>query len=46
MTTVLLAMASTAIVIPLILWLDGALNKNEDFNSVNQWNNFQKGMKK
>lgn len=37
---------STIMCLPMVLWLDGRLNKNDDFLEVKEWHNFQSKMGK
>jgi len=46
MTTILAVIAITVFFIPLLVWLDRNSISNEEFQSVEDWHNFQKALKK
>ena len=46
MATVLFIIGLTLLFMPLIIWLDGNSISNEEFQSVEDWHNFQKALKK
>jgi hypothetical protein len=37
---------STIMCLPMVLWLDGRLNRKDDFLEVEEWHNFQSKMGK
>jgi hypothetical protein len=41
---VFITIFATIAILPMILWLDGVLNKNDDFLEVEEWHNFQSKM--
>lgn len=45
MTLLIIIIASFAF-LPMVLWLDGILNKHDDFLEVEEWHNFQSRMGK
>lgn len=37
---------STIMCLPMVLWLDGRLNRKDEFLTVEEWHNFQTKMRK
>jgi hypothetical protein len=46
MTTILVIIGLTALFTPLLVWLDRHSISSEEFQSVEDWHNFQSALKK
>jgi hypothetical protein len=44
--TLFIIIIATLAFLPMVIWLDGELNKNDDFLEVEEWHNFQSKMEK
>jgi len=44
--TLFIIIIATLAFLPMVIWLDGELNKNDDFLEVEEWHNFQSKMGK
>lgn len=44
--SLLIIIIATLAFVPMVIWLDGELNKNDDFLEVEEWHNFQTKMGK
>ena len=42
--TIFIIIFATIAFLPMVIWLDGELNKNDDFLEVKEWHNFQSKM--